>query len=156
MTGTTPHLALNKVLSIPASSFLVNNVAGFIFSFITEVKQKWYPYCTILYIIFNWWKVVNNLVCHTSLQLYSIVIRNRKRVVGTLAWTWNFWGDRTGNTSKQRKGCLQWGFSFLFEIFRSYCYSAKVSEAVVKIATDEKDYHKCSLCIIVWIATAYQ
>ena len=43
-------------------------------------------------------------------------------------------------------------FFFLF-IFRAYCYSAKASEAVVKIATDEKDYRKCSPCVIVWIAT---
>ena len=45
---------------------------------------------------------------------------------------------------------------FFFFIFRCYCYSAKASEAVVKIATNEKDYHKCSLCVIVWIATACQ
>ena len=31
--------------------------------------------------------------------------------------------------------------SFFFFTFRSYCYSAKACEAVVKIATDEKDYH---------------
>ena len=47
---------------------------------------------------------------------------------------------------------------FFFFIFRSYCYSAKASEVVVKISTDEKDKdsYKCSLCVIVWIATAYQ
>ena len=28
-------------------------------------------------------------------------------------------------------------------------YGANASEAVEKIATDQKDYHKCSLCIIV-------
>ena len=43
-----------------------------------------------------------------------------------------------------------------FFIFRSCCYSAKASEAVVKIATNEKDYHKCFLCVLVWIATACQ
>ena len=31
-------------------------------------------------------------------------------------------------------------------IFRSYCYREKASEAVKKIAADETDYHKCSLC----------
>ena len=47
---------------------------------------------------------------------------------------------------------------FLFFNFRTYCYSAKASEAVVKIATDEKDEdrYKCSLCVIVWLATVYQ
>ena len=39
---------------------------------------------------------------------------------------------------------------------RSYRYVANASEAVQKIATSEKDYHKCSLCAIVCIATAYQ
>ena len=34
---------------------------------------------------------------------------------------------------------------------------ANISEAVQKIATDQKDYHKCSLCVIVWwIAKIYQ
>ena len=41
-------------------------------------------------------------------------------------------------------------------IFLSYWYGANASEAVEKIATGEKDYHKCFLCVIVWIATAYQ
>ena len=34
-------------------------------------------------------------------------------------------------------------------IFCFYDYSANASEAVEKIATDEKDYHKCSMCMIV-------
>ena len=41
-------------------------------------------------------------------------------------------------------------------ICRSYCYSANAPEAIENIATDEKDHHKCSLCVILWIATAYQ
>ena len=40
-------------------------------------------------------------------------------------------------------------------ISRSYSYSANASEAVEKITTDEKDYHKCSLCLKVCITTAY-
>ena len=48
------------------------------------------------------------------------------------------------------------GFNAALAIFRSYCYNANASVAVEKIATDEKDYHKCSLCVILWIATAYQ
>ena len=33
----------------------------------------------------------------------------------------------------------------------SYCYDhgAKASEAVQKIATDQKEYRKCSLCVII-------
>ena len=40
-----------------------------------------------------------------------------------------------------------------------YCYDFrdfKASEAVQKIATDQKEYHKCSSCIIIfWIAKIY-
>ena len=38
-----------------------------------------------------------------------------------------------------------------------YDYGASTSEAVQKVATDQKGYHKCSLCVIVcWIAKIYQ
>ena len=47
-------------------------------------------------------------------------------------------------------------FNAALAIFRSYGYSANASVAVEKIATDEKDYRKCSLWVILWIATAYQ
>ena len=47
-------------------------------------------------------------------------------------------------------------FDAVLFIFCSYCYSANASEAVEKITTYEKDYRKWSLCVIVWIATAYQ
>ena len=33
--------------------------------------------------------------------------------------------------------------------FYSYDYGANASEAVEKIVTDHKNYHKCSLCVIV-------
>ena len=38
------------------------------------------------------------------------------------------------------------------------CYNdgTKASEKVQKIATDQKEYHKCSLCVIIcWIAKVY-
>ena len=31
-----------------------------------------------------------------------------------------------------------------------WCYGANASEAVQRIATDQKDYQKCSSCVIVW------
>ena len=46
-------------------------------------------------------------------------------------------------------------FNAALAIFSSYCYNANASEAVEMIPTDEKDYHKCSLYVIVWIATVY-
>ena len=42
---------------------------------------------------------------------------------------------------KMTLGCLA--------TFCCYDYGANASEAVEKIATDQKDYHKCSLCVIV-------
>ena len=38
------------------------------------------------------------------------------------------------------------GFDAVLAIFRSYRFDSK---AVEKIDTDEKGYHKCSLCVIV-------
>ena len=43
-------------------------------------------------------------------------------------------------------------FDAALAIFCSYCYCANASEAIENIATDEKDYRKCSLCVILWIA----
>ena len=36
-------------------------------------------------------------------------------------------------------------------VLATFCYdhSANASEAVQKIATDQKEYHKCSLCVII-------
>ena len=47
-------------------------------------------------------------------------------------------------------------FDAALAIFRSDYYDANASEAVEKIAANEKVYHKCSPCVIVWIATAYK
>ena len=33
--------------------------------------------------------------------------------------------------------------------FCCYDHGTKASEAVQKIATDQKEYHKCSLCVII-------
>ena len=47
-------------------------------------------------------------------------------------------------------------FDAVLAIFRSYRHSGNACEAVENIATDEKDYHKTSLCVIVCIAIPYQ
>ena len=44
-------------------------------------------------------------------------------------------------------------FKAVLALFCYYDYGANASEAVQKIATDQKEYHKCSSCIIIcWIA----
>ena len=48
------------------------------------------------------------------------------------------------------------GFETVLATFYCYDYSANASEAVEKIATDQKDYHNCSLCVIVcYLAKTY-
>ena len=44
-------------------------------------------------------------------------------------------------------------FEAVLLTFCCYDYGAHAFEAVQKISTNQKDYHKCSLCVIVyWIA----
>ena len=48
-------------------------------------------------------------------------------------------------------------FEAVLTTFYCYDYSANASEAVQKIATDQKDYQKCSLCVILcWKAKICQ
>ena len=48
-------------------------------------------------------------------------------------------------------------FETVLVTFCCYDYDANASEAVQKIATDQKDYHKCSSCVIAcWIVKIYQ
>ena len=44
----------------------------------------------------------------------------------------------------------------VLDIFNSYRYTANTSEAAEKTAIDEKDNHKCFLCVTGCIATIYQ
>ena len=61
------------------------------------------------------------------------------------------------------KWCFLWGIALwkwlwgCFSHFLLLWLLFNASEAVQKIATDQKDYHKCSSCVIVcWIAKIYQ
>ena len=40
-------------------------------------------------------------------------------------------------------------FEAVLATFCSYDYGVNASEEVKKIATDQKDYHKCSVCVII-------
>ena len=81
--------------------------------------------------------------------------------VDICAWTWNIWG---GRTSKQQKWWLLQGIAKwkwleclgLLAIFCFYDYATKASEAVQKIATDQKEYPKLSSrAINCWMAKIY-
>ena len=41
-------------------------------------------------------------------------------------------------------------FETVLLTFCCYDYGSHAFEAVEKISTDQKDYHKCSLCVIVY------
>ena len=48
-------------------------------------------------------------------------------------------------------------FEAVSATFCCYDYGTNASEAVQKVATDQKDYKKCSSCVIVcWISKIYQ
>ena len=70
------------------------------------------------------------------------------------------WSDREYKIAKMaafsEEFLCGYNFDAILAIFGYYCYDTNASEAVAKIATDEKDYHKCSFCFIVCIAVAYQ
>ena len=72
--------------------------------------------------------------------------------VDIFAGTLNIWGGRTEYISKQQKRWLLLSKNE-FELFLAtfFCndYGGNAPEAVKKIATDQKDHHKCSSCVMV-------
>ena len=85
---------------------------------------------------------------------------NTGLIVDIFTWTLNIWGWPYKEYIKTAKNS---GFSeellsendFEAVLAALYCfdYGANASEAVQKIATDQKDYKKCSSCVMVcWIA----
>ena len=89
---------------------------------------------------------------------------NAGHIVDIFAWTWNILGGRTENTSEQQKMVIfvrnLLSENYFENILATFCcskYGSNVFEAVQKIATDQRDYHKCSLCVIVcWRGKIYQ
>ena len=104
---------------------------------------------------------------HTSV---IIVIRNEKIVWKHGPYCWYFrlnlkylgWSYRVYiKTAKNSDFCQEWLCENDFEavLATSCCYyhGVKVSEAVQKIATYQKECRKCSSCVIIyWIAKIYQ
>ena len=95
-----------------------------------------------------------------SHKIAAILDSHKSRKHGPYCWYFGlnlkFPGWPYRNYIETAKKLLTVRIFFLFFILYSYCYSAKASQAVVKIATDVKDYRRCSLYIMVCIATAYQ
>ena len=53
-------------------------------------------------------------------------------------------------TTKNSNFCEENDFEAVLAILSCYEHGAKASEAVQKIATDQKGYCKCSLCVIIF------
>ena len=99
----------------------------------------------------------------------TIVIRNRKIIWKHWPYCWYSrlnlkylrWPCRTYiETAKNGDFCEELlsenDFETVLATFCCYDHGAKASEAVQKIATDQKEYRKCSLCVIIcWIAKIY-
>ena len=99
----------------------------------------------------------------------GIVIRNGKIIWkhGPLCWYFHLnlkylgWPYRAYiKTAKNGDFCEELlsenDFETVLATFCCYDHGAKASEAVQKIATDQKEYRKCSLCVIIcWIAKIY-
>ena len=65
---------------------------------------------------------------------------NTDRTVNIFAWTWNIWK----NCNFYEKLHSENDFETVWATFCCYDHGAKTSEAIQKIATDQKVYCKCS------------
>ena len=99
-----------------------------------------------------------------KISLCNIVIRNGKIVWKHGPYCWYFSLNLKYleykayiKTAKNDDSCLELlsknDFEAVFVAFCCYDHGAKASEEVQKIATYEKEYRKCSVCVIIcWIA----
>ena len=115
------------------------------------------------------WYRISLLPCFEELERYGIVIWNAKIVWKREPYCWHFrlnlkylrWQYRVYiKIAKNGDFCEEWLGENDFEavlVTFWYCdHGDKAPEAVQKIATDQKEYRKCSSCaIICWIAKIY-
>ena len=100
--------------------------------------------------------------------IVTIVTRNGKIVWKDGSYCWYFrlnlkyleWPYRELKIAKNGGFCEELlsenDFEAVLATFCCYDHGAKASEAVQKIATDQKEYRKCSSCVIIcWIAKIY-
>ena len=74
-----------------------------------------------------------------------------------LGWSYREYIKTTNYDDFCKEFLSENAFEAVLATFCCYDYGANASEVVQKIAVDQKDYHKCSSCVIVcWIAKIYQ
>ena len=113
--------------------------------------------------------ICNQVIPNHNFTSVTIVIKNRKIVRKHEPYSWYFrfslkylgWPYRAYiKTAKNDNFCQELLSKSDFEaVLANFCccdHRAKTSEEIQKIATDQKEYCKCSLCaIICWIAKIY-
>ena len=69
-----------------------------------------------------------------------------------LGWPYREYYKNAKNSGFCKEMLSEIDYEAVLATFSCYDYGVSASEAVQKIATDQKDYHKCSSCVIVyWI-----
>ena len=113
---------------------------------------------------------VKLLFSRCKITCYSIAIRNGKVVwkhglycwcfllnLKYLGWSWREYIKTVKNGGFREKLLSENNFKVVLATFCCCDHGVNTSEAVQKIATDQKDYHKCSPCALVWwISKIYQ
>ena len=122
---------------------------------------------------FSWVPVKNHCIALMSYEYrvkmpFTIITRNGNKVWKHGPYCWYFrlnlkylgWTYREYIKTAKNDGFL---WELLCEndleavLANFYCYGANASETVQKIATYQKDYHKCSSCdIVCWIVKTHQ
>ena len=158
-----------------------NKIQNFTIVFPKTISHFHY-FLTFFNIIYKWSKTSNcfTSICETSIFLEtskrqascvikSKVIGNGKIVWKYMPYCWYFclnlkylespyraYIKTTKNGSFCEALLNEKYFEALLDIFCCYNHGDNTSEAVQKIDTDQKAYHKCSLCVIIcWIAKMY-
>ena len=99
--------------------------------------------------------------CQLSLDKVLILDHSYKKRkdeinVKYLGWPYRAYNKTAKNGNFCEKLLSENDFEAVLATFCCYDHAAKVSEAVQKISTDQKDYRKCSLWVIIcWIAKIY-
>ena len=129
---------------------------------------KWTPKKLVPLIIIAFLQFFQNFYILESLHV-SIVIRNRKIVWKHRPYCWCFplnlkypgllykaYIKTTKNGDFHEELLSENDIEAVLATLCCYDHGAKASGAVQKIATDQKEYCKCSLCVIIcWIAKIY-
>ena len=146
-------------MNVPEGQYRQSNCIIYMWTASWRTDTFWFYYSVInLLLIEDAWRKL----CNVRLLLFqNIVIRNAKIVWKHGAYCWYFclnlkylgWPYRAYiKTAKNGDFCEEFlSENDLEAVLVTFCYyehGAKASEAVQKIATDQKVYRNCSLCVL--------